>query len=887
MLAWWRRLAARLQALTRSSDLDRDFAQELESHLEMLTADNIRRGIAPAEARRQAAVRLGGISSLRSRHREERGFRVVDNLLQDLRFAGRLMARDRWFSAAAIAAIALGIGANTVGFTIVNAAFFRGFGLHESDRLLAISWRPETGRRMRASVIDLHDLQTQARSFTGIAGYAFGAMNISDDHAAPEQTQGAWVTANHFDVLRLRPILGRSFLPGEDRPGAEPAVIIGYEIWTNRFARDPQIIGRVLRVNGRPATIVGVLAELMKFPDNAELWVTFIPTDAQLARDVRVLSLVGRLADGVSARQAAVEVESIARRAITAHPDATRGLIGGQVEAFGDRYLGDQASAMFVTVMGAVVFVLLIACANVANLLLSRAVSRGREVALRYSLGATRLRIVRQLLIESIALAGLGGLAGLILAIYGISAFDAAVQTSQPPYWLRFTVDYRVLMYVAGICVLTGVMFGLAPALHVARESQHDALKEGGRATLGNRRTSRFRTTLLVGELALTLVLLCGAGLMLRSFVALYASEPGFDVDGLLRMRMQLPASKYGTVDARRQFFEQLQPRLAAIPGVQGAAITTSVPPLDDEEQRFEIDRRTYADHEGRPFVATVTVSSSYFDVLGVPMKRGRSLRDLDGSAGVESAVISDAFATRYFAGEDPIGRRIRFVARDQGGTGPAGPWRTIVGVAAPFLQGSSDEAFRSPVVYLPLPKSAPGTVSIVIRSGLPPATIMHSVRSVVQTIDIDQPVFTVETITDVIAFERLLYRIFATLFAVLAFIGLLLSAVGVYGVMAYAVTQRTHEIGIRMAVGARRGDVLWLFLRRGIMQIAFGLLLGLPAALALARLARFRLVEIEPGDPVTMMAITFVLVTVAVAACVLPVRKATQVNPVVALRAD
>jgi putative ABC transport system permease protein len=430
-------------------------------------------------------------------------------------------------------------------------------------------------------------------------------------------------------------------------------------------------------------------------------------------------------------------------------------------------------------------------------------------------------------------------------------------------------------------------MFGLAPALHIARESQHDALKEGGRATLGNRRTSRFRTTLIVGELALTLVLLCGAGLMLRSFVALYASEPGFDVDGLLRMRMQLPASKYGTVDARRQFFEQLQPRLAAIPGVQGAAITTSVPPLDDEEQRFEIDRRTYADHEGRPFVATVTVSSSYFDVLGVPMKRGRSLRDLDGSAGVESAVISDAFATRYFAGEDPIGRRIRFVARDQGGTGPAGPWRTIVGVAAPFLQGSSDEAFRSPVVYLPLPKSAPGTVSIVIRSGLPPATIMHSVRSVVQTIDIDQPVFTVETITDVIAFERLLYRIFATLFAVLAFIGLLLSAVGVYGVMAYAVTQRTHEIGIRMAVGARRGDVLWLFLRRGIMQIAFGLLLGLPAALALARLARFRLVEIEPGDPVTMMAITFVLVTVAVAACVLPVRKATQVNPVVALRAD
>jgi predicted permease len=887
MLAWWRRLAARLRALTRSSSLDRDFAQELESHLEMLTADNIRRGLAPDEARRQAAVRLGAISSLQSHHRDERGFRVVDDLLQDLRFAGRLMARDRWFSAAAIAAIALGIGANTVGFTIVNAAFFRGFGLDDSDRLLAISWRPDTGRRMRASVIDLQELQVQARSFTEIAGYSLGAMNISDDHAAPEQTQGAWVTANHFDVLRLRPMLGRTFLPGEDRPGAEPAVIIGHEIWTNRFARDPQVIGRLLRVNGRSATIVGVMAERMKFPDNAELWVTFIPTDAQLARDVRVLSLVGRLADGVSSGQAAVEIDGIARRTIDAYPDATRGLRGGQVEAFGDRYLGDQARAMFITVMGAVVFVLLIACANVANLLLSRAMYRGREVALRYSLGATRWRIVRQLLIESVALAGLGGLAGLLLAIYGIRAFDAAVQTSQPPYWLQFTVDYRVLLYVAGICVTTGVLFGLAPALHVARESQHDALKEGARATTGNRRASRFGTSLIVGELALTVVLLCGAGLMLRSFIALYASEPGFAVDGLVRMRMQLPPSKYATVDARRQFFEQLQPRLAAIPGVQGAALTTSVPPLDDEEQRIEIDGRTYADEEGRPWVATVTASPHYFDVLGVPMKRGRSLTDPDGHVGAENVVISDVFAARYFAGEDPVGRRIRFVARNQGETGSAEPWRTIVGVAAPFLQGSPDEAFRSPVVYVPLRQSAPGTVSIVIRSGLPPASVMQAVRSVVQAIDVDQPVFTVETMADVMAFERLVYRIFSTLFAVLAGIGLLLSAVGVYGVMAYAVTQRTHEIGIRMAVGARRADVWWLFLRRGFVQIGFGLLLGLPAALGLARLAQFRLVDIEPSDPVTMMTITFVLVTVAIGACLLPVRKATQINPVAALRAD
>ena len=885
MLSALRRGVARLRAFTRASALDRDFEQELVSHLEMLTADNIQRGLGPVEARRQAAVRLGAISSLTSRHRDARGLRVLDDLLQDLRFAARLMRRDRWFSAAAIAAIALGIGANTMGFTIVNAAFFRGFGFDEGDRLLALSWRPESGRRMRASVPEFEDWQ-QARSFAGIAGYTFGAMNISDDHAPPEQTQGAWVTANHFDVLRQPPTLGRAFLPGDDRPGAAPTVIIGHEIWTNRFASDPHVAGRVLRINGRPATIVGVMPERMKFPDNAELWVPFIPTDAQLARDVRVLNLFGRLADGVSTGQAATEVDGLAQRWRAVHRDDTKGLIGAQVETFGERFLGGAARPMFITVMGAVVFVLLIACANVANLLLSRAMYRGREVALRYSLGATRWRIVRQLLIESIALAGLGGAAGFALATYGIGVFDAAVQTSQPPYWLRFTVDYQVLLYVVAICVVTGVLFGLAPALQIARDSQYDALKDGTRAAIGNRRSARFGTGLIVGELALTVVLLCGAGLMLRSFMALYASEPGFDVDGLVRMRMQLPQSKYGTADARRQFFEQLQPQLDAIPGVQSAAIATSVPPLDDEEQRYEIEGRSYAD-ETRPFVATVTIAAGYFDVLGVPMKRGRTFSDRDGSPGAENVVISDAFATRHFAHEDPVGRRIRFIARDSDPTASAEPWRTIVGVAAPMLQGSPEEAFRSPVVYVPLREAAPGTVSIVIRSGLPPATVMRAVRRVVQTIDVDQPVFTVETIADVMANERLLYRIFATLFAVLAGIGLLLSAVGVYGVMAYTVTQRTQEIGIRMAIGARRSDVLWLFLRRAILQIALGLLLGLPAALGLAGLARFRLVEIEPSDPVTMIAITCVLVTVAITACALPVRKATQVNPVVALRAD
>lgn len=888
MLTRLRHIGARFVAFVRGADLDRDFAQELESHLEMLTADHIARGMAPAQARRAARLKLGAGSSLAIQHRDARGFRFLDDLVQDLRFAARLMIKDRWFSAAAVAAIALGIGANTVGFTIVNAAFLRGFPFEEADRLRAISWRPENGRRAPSSVLDLEDWRSQSRSFSGIAAYTFGAINIGDDRAAPQQTQGASVTANHFDVLRQRPVLGRTFVAGDEQRGAEPVVIIGYEIWKNRFDLDPGAIGRVLRVNGQPSTIIGVMPERMKFPDNAgsELWLPFVSTDAQLARDRRLLNVFGRLAANVNPTAAAAELDGIAQRIKSANPDQTKGLAGAQIETFVERFLGGAARPMLITVMGAVIVVLLIACANVANLMLSRSMYRTREVAVRSTLGATRWRIIRQLLIESVALSSIGGVVGLALAWVGVRAFDAAIQASGAPYWLSFTMDYRVLIYVVAVCVATGILFGLAPALHVSSGNQHETLKEGARGSFGARRANRFGHVLIVGELALTLVLLCGAGLMLRSFMALYASEPGFVVDGLMRTRMQLPPAKYPTADARNRFYEQLLPRLEAIPGVRNVAIATSVPPLDDEEWRFEVDGRRYAEDERRPWTGTVTITPGYFDVLGVAITRGRGLNAADGAPGAENVAISQVMASRHFPGEDPIGRRIRFRPRDEPDSPPQ-PWRTIVGVSAPFLQGSSDEAFRSPVVYLPLQQSAPRTASVLVRSSLPPGDVMSAIRGAVQSIDVDQPVFNIETVAAIFENERLVYRIFATLFAILASIGLVLSAVGIYGVMAYAVTQRTQEIGVRMAIGAKRWDVTWLFLRRGLIQLALGIGIGLPAALGLAAVVQFRLVEIEPSDPVTMIGITMVVATVALVACVLPASRAARVDPVIALRSE
>lgn len=892
MKASLRRSWSRLRALVTNGRLDADFTEELRAHIDLLTEEHVSRGVAPAEARRLAAVRVGNMTSLRMQHRDLRGFPLVEGFWQDLRFAARLIVKERWFSAAAIVAIALGIGANTLGFTIVNAAFLRGFPFDEADRLRAISWRPDSGFRTPSSPLDLADWKSQSGSFTGIAAYTFGAINISDDHAAPEQTQGSWVTANHFDVLRQRPVLGRTFVASDDQRDAAPVVIIGYDIWNHRFGLDPHVVGRILRVNGQPATIVGVMPERMKFPGNegSELWLPFVPTDAQMVRDRRFLGVFGRLAPGVSATAASAELDAIAQGIKAADPEHTKGLAGAQLETFVERFLGGAARPMLITVMGAVIFVLLIACGNVANLLLSRAMYRTREVAVRRTLGATRWRVVRQLLIESIALSSLGGVVGLGLASFGVRAFDTAIQTSGAPFWLSFTMDYRVLMYVAGICIATGVLFGLAPALQMSSANQNDTLKEGARGSFGTRRANRFGNGLVVGELALTVVLLCGAGLMLRSFVALYATDPGFTVDGLMRTRMQLPPAKYPTPESRRQFHEQLLPRLNAIPGVE-ATLTTSVPPLNQEEWRFEVDGRPYAE-DGRPWTGTLSIAPSYFDVLGVPVTRGRALVATDGAPGAENVVINAAMATRHFPGEDPIGRRIKFVPRSMSTALPedadfAESWRTVVGVSAPFLQGDSDDAFRSPVVYVPLRQSAPRTASVMVRSNLPPGEVMTAIRAAVQALDVDQPVFNIETIASVIQNERLIYRIFATLFGVLAAIGLVLSAVGIYGVMAYAVTQRTQEIGVRMAIGAKHWDVTWLFLRRGLMQLVLGLAIGLPAALGLASVAQFQLVEIEPSDPVTMLGITIAVIIVALTACIVPATRAARVDPATALRSE
>ncbi|HSC26865.1 MAG TPA: FtsX-like permease family protein, partial [Vicinamibacterales bacterium] len=518
---------------------------------------------------------------------------------------------------------------------------------------------------------------------------------------------------------------------------------------------------------------------------------------------------------------------------------------------------------------------------------LSRSANRTREVAVRIALGATRWRVARQLLIESVLLGIVGGAIGLLLSLGGVRVFDAAVEGSGKPYWIVFSLDWTVFGFLAAICVLTGILFGFAPALHVSRTNVNEVLKEGGRGATGGRRARWFSGTLVVVELALTIVLLVGAGLMVRSFLKVYTIDIGISTEKLMSMRLQLPSAKYETPEARLAFYDRLAPKLASLPGVEAVAFTTSVPPQGGGRRTLEIDG-ALQDSQGdqKPDAVVITISPGFFDAVGVRLTRGRDFHETDGAPGSETAIVNDRFAARFFPGEDPIGRRFRFAAA-QSQQGPPPMWRTIVGVSPSIRHNSPEDPEPAAAVYVPHRQDPPGGAAVLVRSALAPATIMHAVSREVQAVDQDQPVFAVQTLEEMLVRQRWPFRVFGSLFAIFAAIALVLSAVGLYAVMAYAVTVRTSEIGVRMALGAEARQVSWLVLRQGLIQLTIGLSLGLLGAYFVSNVLRTLLVQITPTDPVTFTVITMLVTLVALAACLLPARRATRVDPLVALRTE
>ena len=813
------------------------------------------------------------------------------SLLQDLRFAVRLLLKDKWFTAIAALALALGIGVNNAVFTFVNAVLIRGLPFDEPNRIVSIGLTDTRGRRLGVSRLDFLDWLEQARSYDGMSIIQGSPLNVSDEGRPAEQYDGAYESSNLFGIIGQRPVLGRDFAAADDRQGAEPIVMLGNGLWKNRYGGDPSIVGRVIRVNGVPTTVIGVMPPDMKFPFNNDLWMPLSALPRELwnaKRGVRNYDVVARLAKGVSIAQARSELTAIIGRLAKDYPDTNKDLRVDMM-TYNDRMASGPIRVVFLSLMGAVGFVLLIACANVANLLLARSAQRSREIAVRISLGASRWRIVRQLLVESVLLSVSAGLVGFLLSIAGVRWFDAATSDVGKPYYMKFTMDPTVVAFFAAICIGTGVLFGLAPALHVTKTDLNEVLKDaGGRSGTGGSRARRWTGALIVTEIALTLVLLAGAGFMMRSFLKLYGADLGIDTSRVLTMRMFLPLAKYPDRDSRIALFQRIEERLRGVGALESAALTTNTPLGGGPLRQLTVEGRPPAAGDRLPDVTMLSVSAGYFDTLGLKLARGRTFDRLDGTDGHESAIVNQRFVAMHFGGEDPLGRRITLTDPNSQNVQTSAPVRaTIVGVAPSVRQRNTSEADPDPVVYLPYRADPQRGLMLMVRTASNPAGVAPLVREEMRAIEPDLPVFNIRTMDEQMAQQRWPFRVFGTMFAIFAAIALVLSAVGLYAVTAYSVTQRTAEIGVRMALGARPDHVMWLVLRQSLVQLGIGLPIGIGGAFGVGRVLQSLLVQTSARDPVTIASIAVLMAAVSIAACLWPARRAMSLDPVSALRCE
>ena len=812
----------------------------------------------------------------------------MQSLLQDLRFAARRLVKDRWFTVASIVALALGIGANSAVFTLVNAVLLRGLPLDNADRIMWIDSRDQRGRGIGVSFQDYEDWRAASRTFNGMTLVQNGTLIISGDEPLPESYPGGFISANAFDVIGVKAQLGRGFVAADDKEGAPAVALISGGIWKSRYASDPAVIGKSVRVNTIPATIVGVMPDGFKWPFQSEVWMPMSQRSPvfRLPRQGRSFMVYGRLADGATVEQARSEMKNIAAQLANQYQDSNKDLTA-QVTPFLDFVIGPQIKTMFWALMGAVAFVLLIACSNVANLLLARAADRSREVAVRVALGASRWRVVRQLLVESVLLALVSGIVGLGLGYMGIQWFDGESQNIGRPYWMTFDMDARVFAFFAVVCVATGIIFGLAPALHISKTNVNEIMKEGGRSGSGGVRARRWTAALMVAELTLTLVLLAGAGFMMRSFVNLYQLEIGVDTSKMLTMGFILPTRKYTSMQSRIDFMQRMEERLNANGTIAGASTASNQPLGGGSNRQLEIDGKPLPAGEKPRTALMLAIGARYFDAVGVKLLRGRTYDYSEGTPGKEVVVVNQRLATKYFGNQDPVGQRIRLV--EDNPNAPKYAWATVVGVTPNIRQrnGGQGDPEPDPVVYIPHSQNTGivGLGNVLVRARGNPAEVMPVVRKEIFALDPDLSLANMRTLDASLAQQRWFPRVFGIMFTVFAGIAIVLAAVGLFAVTAYSVTQRVQEIGIRMALGAQAKQVSWLILRRGLVQLTIGLALGLAGALGVGRLLQSMLFQTGSADPITLISISILLIVIAVTACLWPAWQATRLNPVTALR--
>jgi len=804
-------------------------------------------------------------------------------LLEDVRFGFRTLSKNPGFTAVAITALALGIGVNATVFSLSNAVLFKNLPFANSDHVLYIISTNSTKPRWynAFSYPDFLELRAQLKSFDAVGAFTYSSANISDHTASPEGYNGARVSVNTFSLIGQKPIAGRDFLPADGQAGAAPVAILSYKVWENRYGKDLSVVGRTVRIDEEPTVIIGVMPARLDFPRETEVWKPLVLNDEYMKRENRRFTLYGHVANPSILKAASTEVNTVMQRIAAAYPITNKN-IGGRVIDYNDYFGGagdGEIKIIFTAMLGAVGFVLLIACANVANLQLGRAVSRMREISIRVALGAGRWRIIRQLLVESLILSVAGGLIGWMLAIWGIRTFDNAVIPFGKPQALDFSMDVRALIYLAVITIGTGLLFGLAPAMRLSRLDVNTALKDGGRGSSGGGRGKYLSGLLVVVEMSLAVVLLAGAGLMIRSFLNAYRGDIGIRNDHILKMWIQLPNKNYLKPEQQLAFFERLKTKIDSLPGVEVSTVTSNVPLSGSWDFPYEIEGEPQPDARRRPNVDAVITTPDYFRVMGDQILAGRDFTEADGLPASLTVLVNRQFAQSVLHDENPLGRRLRLYKKDV-----AQPWLTVVGVV-PNIPYNQSRAKRDPTIYIPYRLETTSSMSVAARTSVPPSTLKQAFRREVQAIDDGLPVLNMVTMDEQLEQRNWPYRVFGSLFAIFAGIALMLASVGLYAVIAHSVSQRTQEIGVRMALGATSSHVLRLVFSLGMTQLGVGLVIGLAAAVGVTKVLKSLLVDVSPTDPLTFGLTALVLTLAAAGGCLIPARRAMRVDPIEALR--
>ena len=857
---------------------DRDLDDEVHSYVDLLAEEKMREGMRPDEARRTARIELGGVEQVKEDVREVRAGAWLDIVFQDIRYGARMLRKNPGFTAVAILTLALGIGANTAIFSVVSAVLLRPLPYANPQQLIVLRETTQSVGPHSPSYPDFLDWRKQSRTFSQMAAINNREFNLSGV-AQPENISGYAVSANCLSMLGVRPFLGRDFLPSEDAPGSAPVVLLSYALWQSHLGADPSPVGKNITLDGRSFTIIGVLPPNIRLLEKTDILapIGVWAGDMTDRGDRGDMDAVGRLVSGASISQAQAEMDTIAANLRKEYPSTNSG-VGISMASLRDELVGDSRPPILV-LFGAVVFVLLIACVNVANLFLVRGAARAREIAVRQACGASRQRLVRQMLTESFLLAFLGGGLGILVGALGIEGLRQLI-SAEMLQGAIIGMDRSVLLFSGAMVVFVAIAFGLVPAWQASQPHVQETLKDGGRSSTASAAQHRLRGLLVMAETALALVLLVGAGLMMKSMYRLLQVDPGFRPERVLTMEINLRTAQYSKPEASRNFWRQVLDKVRDLPGVDAAALGT-VLPLSGDHNRADItiEALPTPDPGKFPHPDFHMVSPSYIDALSIPLLRGRNFTDADTDTAPQVALINATMARRFWPNEDATGKRFHW-----GHPGSKEPWIEIIGVVGDTkLYGLANPSRLE--LYMPLQQSRSSDMFLVLRSAIDPASLTPAVRDAVASIDKDQPVFSVNTMKQLVDASVATRHITLVLLGLFSGLALLLAAIGIYGVISYSVQQRTHEIGIRMALGAQRRDVLRLVVGQGVKLAALGIAIGIAAAFGLTRLMASLLFGVGAYDPVAFVTAAIILLLVAIAACYIPARRAIAVDPMVALR--